>query len=176
MNPLEINKLIAAVLVTVIVVFGIGKLSDIIFEVKKPDIKGYKVELNTETNDSKEVSEGQIDISTLLAMGNAEHGKKVFKKCAACHSIKEGGKNKIGPALYSVVGRVVGGVSDYKYSKSLIDYGKNWTFEELNGFLLKPATWIKGNKMGFAGLKKDKDRASVILYLNENGDNPTPLP
>ena len=176
MNPLEINKLIAAVLVTVIVVFGIGKLSDIIFEVKKPDIKGYKVELNTETNDSKEVSEGQIDISTLLAMGNAEHGKKVFKKCAACHSIKEGGKNKIGPALYSVVGRVVGGVSDYKYSKSLIDYGKDWTFEELNGFLLKPATWIKGNKMGFAGLKKDKDRASVILYLNENGDNPTPLP
>ncbi len=176
MNPLEINKLIAAVLVTVIVVFGIGKLSDIIFEVKKPDIKGYKVELNTETNDTKEVSEGQIDISTLLAMGNAEHGKKVFKKCAACHSIKEGGKNKIGPALYSVVGRVVGGVSDYKYSKSLIDYGKNWTFEELNGFLLKPATWIKGNKMGFAGLKKDKDRASVILYLNENGDNPTPLP
>ena len=176
MNPLEINKLIAAVLVTVIVVFGIGKLSDIIFEVKKPDVKGYKVELNTETNDSKEVSEGQIDISTLLAMGNAEHGKKVFKKCAACHSIKEGGKNKIGPALYSVVGRVVGGVSDYKYSKSLIDYGKNWTFEELNGFLLKPATWIKGNKMGFAGLKKDKDRASVILYLNENGDNPTPLP
>tara|TARA_B100001029_G_C14901161_1_gene360998 strand:+ start:159 stop:689 length:531 start_codon:yes stop_codon:yes gene_type:complete len=176
MNPLEINKLIAAVLVTVIVVFGIGKLSDIIFEVKKPDVKGYKVELNTETNDSKEVSEGQIDISTLLAMGNAEHGKKVFKKCAACHSIKEGGKNKIGPALYSVVGRVVGGVSDYKYSKSLIDYGKDWTFEELNGFLLKPATWIKGNKMGFAGLKKDKDRASVILYLNENGDNPTPLP
>ena len=176
MNPLENNKLIAAVLVTVIVVFGIGKLSDIIFEVKKPDIKGYKVELNTETNDSKEVSEGQIDISTLLAMGNAEHGKKVFKKCAACHSIKEGGKNKIGPALYSVVGRVVGGVSDYKYSKSLIDYGKDWTFEELNGFLLKPATWIKGNKMGFAGLKKDKDRASVILYLNENGDNPTPLP
>ena len=176
MNPLEINKLIAAVLVTVIVVFGIGKLSDIIFEVKKPDIKGYKVELNTETNDTKEVSEGQIDISTLLAMGNAEHGKKVFKKCAACHSIKEGGKNKIGPALYSVVGRVVGGVSDYKYSKSLIDYGKDWTFEELNGFLLKPATWIKGNKMGFAGLKKDKDRASVILYLNENGDNPTPLP
>ena len=66
MNPLEINKLIAAVLVKVIVVFGIGKLSDIIFEVKKPDIKGYKVELNTETNDSKEVSEGQIDISTLL--------------------------------------------------------------------------------------------------------------
>ena len=109
-------------------------------------------------------------------MGSVEHGKKVFKKCAACHSIKEGGGNKIGPALYSVVGRAVGGVSEYKYSKSLIDYGKKWSFEELNGFLLKPATWIKGNKMGFAGLKKEEDRASVILYLNENGKNPLTLP
>jgi len=53
---------------------------------------------------------------------------------------------------------------------------KTWTFEELNGFLIKPAKWIKGNKMGFAGLKNDKDRASVILYLNQNSDNPQPLP
>ena len=78
--------------------------------------------------------------------------------------------------MYSVVGRAVGGVQEYKYSKSLVDYGKNWSFEELNGFLLKPATWIKGNKMGFAGLKKDDERASVILYLNANGDNPLKLP
>ncbi len=69
-----------------------------------------------------------------------------------------------------------GEISDYKYSKSLIAYNKKWTFEELNGFLLKPATWIKGNKMGFAGLKDEKDRASVILYLNQMSDNPLPLP
>ena len=87
-----------------------------------------------------------------------------------------GGGNKIGPALYNVVGRAVGGVSDYKYSKSLSTYGKEWTFEELNGFLIKPATWIKGTKMAYAGLKKEKDRASVIMYLNQNGDSPTPLP
>ena len=102
--------------------------------------------------------------------------KKFSKKCAACHSITEGGGNKIGPALYNVVGRAVGGVSDYKYSKSLMSYSKNWTFEELNGFLIKPATWIKGTKMAYAGLKKEKDRASLIMYLNQNGNNPIPLP
>ena len=66
----------------------------------------------------------------------------------------------------------VGSVSDYKYSKALASYGKEWTFEELNGFLIKPATWIKGTKMAYAGLRKEKDRASVIMYLNQNSDNP----
>ena len=109
-------------------------------------------------------------------MGDIATGEKVFKKCAACHSIVKGGKNNIGPALYNVVGRQVGKVSDYKYSKALAAYGKAWTFEELNGYLLKPAKWIKGTKMAFAGLRKEKDRASVILYLNQNSDNPLPLP
>jgi cytochrome c len=72
--------------------------------------------------------------------------------------------------------RNAGGLTDYKYSKSLLAYGKKWTVEELNGFLKKPSTWIKGNKMGFAGLKNEKDRASVILYLNQNSDNPLELP
>ena len=100
----------------------------------------------------------------------------IFKKCAACHSIVKGGKNKIGPALYNVVGRKVGAVSDYKYSKALAGYEKSWTFEELNGYLIKPAKWIKGTKMAFAGLRKEKDRASVIKYLNQNSDSPLSLP
>ena len=86
------------------------------------------------------------------------------------------GKNAIGPALYNVVSRKVGSIDDYKYSKALSEYGKEWTFEELNGYLIKPAKWIKGTKMAFAGLRKEKDRASVILYLNQNSDNPLPLP
>ncbi len=115
-------------------------------------------------------------MSALLALGNAEDGKKVFKKCAACHSINAGGGNKIGPKLWNVMFRPVASITDYKYSKALSSYNKEWTWEEMNGFLIKPAKWIKGNKMGFAGLKKEEDRASVILYLNENSDNPKPLP
>jgi Cytochrome c2 len=177
MDSFEINKIIAAVLVTVLLVFGIGKITDIIFHVNEPDIKGYKVEVKVGTTTATQAnSESQVDISALLALGNVEDGKKVFKKCAACHSINAGGGNKIGPKLWNVMFRPVGAITDYKYSKALSSYGKEWTWEEMNGFLIKPSKWIKGNKMGFAGLKKEEDRASVILYLNENSDNPKPLP
>jgi cytochrome c len=86
------------------------------------------------------------------------------------------GKNRIGPNLWGVIGRQVGSISDYKYSKSLIAYGKNWNFEEINGFLIKPQAYIKGTKMAFAGLRKEKDRASVILYLNSKSETPLPTP
>ena len=118
----------------------------------------------------------KIDIAALMAMGDIAAGEKVFKKCAACHSIIKGGKNNIGPALWNVVGRKTGAVTDYKYSKALASFNKEWTFEELNGYLIKPAKWIKGTKMAFAGLRKEKDRASVIKYLNQNSDSPVPLP
>ena len=180
MDSFELNKIIAAVLMVALLIIGIGKLSNVIFHVEKPETPGYSVEVEQTTvvnsQISKEPTEDKIDIAALIAMGDIATGEKVFKKCAACHSIVKGGKNNIGPALYNVVGRQVAVVSDYKYSKALSAYGKEWTFEELNGYLLKPAKWIKGTKMAFAGLRKEKDRASVILYLNQNSDNPLPLP
>ena len=179
MDSFEINKIVAAVLMVALLVIGIGKLSDVIFHVEKPKTPGYAVdveEVKTVSSSTKASVEEKIDINALMAMGDLTHGEKVFKKCAACHSIVKGGKNNIGPALYNVVGRKVGIVDDYKYSKALASYDKEWTVEELNGYLIKPAKWIKGTKMAFAGLRKEKDRASVIKYLNQNSDNPLPLP
>ena len=180
MDSFELNKIIAAVLMVALLIIGISKLSNVIFHVEKPETPGYVVDIAQDvtksTKSDSEVTEAKVDIAALMAMGDISTGEKVFKKCAACHSIVKGGKNNIGPALYNVVGREVGVVSDYKYSKALAAYGKAWTFEELNGYLLKPAKWIKGTKMAFAGLRKEKDRASVILYLNQNSDNPLPLP
>ena len=176
MDSFEVNKIIAAILVTILLVIGIGKISDIVFQTEKPNVEGYKVEITENISSTTAKSDNQIDISSLLALGNADHGKKVFKKCAACHSIAQNGGNKIGPKLYNVIGRPVASISDYKYSKAFSSYKKEWSFEELNGFLIKPAAWIKGNKMGFAGLKNEKDRASVIIYMNENSDNPKILP
>jgi cytochrome c len=179
MDSFELNKIIAAVLMVALLVIGLGKIADGVFHVKKPKNPGYKVEiesqLTSETSQAAEVVE-KIDIAALMDLGNAASGEKIFKKCAACHSINKGGKNKIGPALYNVVGRAVGGVDDYKYSKALASYGKEWTFEELNGFLQKPASYLKGTKMSYAGLRKEKDRASIIQYLNQNSDNPKLLP
>ena len=180
MDSFEINKIVAAILLVALLIIGISKISNIIFYVDKPETPGYVVEVEqVSTNNSQQKSnttEEKIDISALMAMGDIATGEKVFKKCAACHSIVKGGKNNIGPALYNVVGRQVGSISDYKYSKALSGYNKEWTIEELNGYLIKPAKWIKGTKMAFAGLRKEKDRASVILYLNKYSDSPLPLP
>ena len=178
MDSFELNKIIAAILMVALLVIGIGKFSDIIFHVDKPETPGYAVEVDQVAKSSTITNtvEKKIDITALMAMGDIATGEKIFKKCAACHSIIKGGKNKIGPKLYNVVGRKVGKITDYKYSKALASYDKEWNFEELNGFLIKPAKWIKGTKMSYAGLRKEKDRASIIKYLNQNSDNPRPLP
>ena len=179
MDSFELNKIIAAILMVALLIIGIGKISKLIFHVEKPKIPGYAVdveEANQASTATVKSVEDKVDISALMAMGDATSGEKIFKKCAACHSIVKGGKNNIGPALYNVVGRQSGAISDYKYSKALAAHGKSWTLEELNGYLIKPAKWIKGTKMAFAGLRKEKDRASVIKYLNQNSDNPLPLP
>ena len=179
MDSFELNKIIAAILMVALLVIGLGKIADGIFHVNKPEKAGYEVEVENEnTSNVSQVAkvDAKIDMVALMAQGDIESGKKVFKKCAACHSIKKDGGNKIGPALYNVVGRKIGGVDDYKYSKTLASYGKEWTFEELNGFLKKPASYLKGTKMAYAGLRKEVDRASVIKYLNQSGDSPAPLP
>ncbi len=181
MDSFEINKIIAAILLTALIVIGIGKFADIMFHVEKPKESAYKIEgidiasTSTSNEKSEKVVE-VVDIKVLLAMGDLGHGEKVFKKCSACHQIAAGGKNMIGPNLWSVIGRTAGSVSDYKYSKAMVAYGKEWTFEEMNAYLIKPQAYIKGTKMAFAGLRKEKDRASVILYMNSKGDNPKPLP
>ena len=180
MDSFEINKIIAAILIVALLIIGLDKISDAIFYVEKPETPSYSIEveqvISASTTNAEEKIEKLVDIAALMSMGDAVSGEKIFKKCAACHSIVKGGKNNIGPALYNVVGRKVGVVSDYKYSKALVEYKKEWTFEELNGYLIKPSKWIKGTKMAFAGLRKEKDRASVIKYLNQNSDSPLPLP
>ena len=181
MDSFEINKIIASILLVALLIIGISKVSNIIFKVDKLDRSAYKVELPDDgtkqiSKENTMKAEDKVDISALMALGDIAHGEKVFKKCSACHSIEAGGGNKIGPALYNVVGRKIAAVEDYKYSKALVEYKKNWSFEELNGFLIKPQKWIKGTKMAYAGLRKEKDRASVILYLNKYSDNPLPLP
>ena len=176
MNSFEIQKIISAILITILVVFGIGKISDFIFNGEENTIVAYKVDATEGLSEESSASETSVDMTALFALADLARGEKVFKKCAACHSINKDGRNKIGPKLYNIVGRSTGAAVSYKYSKALATYNKNWTFEELNGFLIKPSSWIKGNKMGFAGLKDDKDRASIILYLNQNSDNPLTLP
>ena len=174
------NKIIVSILLAVILILGINKITDVIFYVEKPEKSAYQVVSSTTITStaSSETSASDSESGNIMAIfdsTSAAEGAKVFKKCAACHSIAEGGANKIGPALWGVLGRKSGALTDYKYSKAMAAYGKSWTFDEMNGFLIKPKDWIKGTKMSFAGLKNEKERAAVILYMNENTNNPLPL-
>jgi len=171
------NKIIVSIVLTVVLILGINKITDTIYHVEKPKKSAYQVDSVTSVASSSSTEVGSNnsksgDIMTLFASTSASQGAKIFKKCAACHSIVQGGGNKIGPALWGVLGRKAGIVSDYKYSKAMVAHGKPWSFEEMNGFLIKPKDWIKGTKMSFAGLKNEKERAAVILYMNENTDAP----
>ena len=174
------NKIIVSIVFAVILIVGINKITDSIFYVEKPEKSAYQVAsvttaASTTSTETNSTSSESGNIMALFASTSAAEGAKVFTKCSACHSIAEGGANKIGPALWGVLGRPAGSVPGYKYSKAMAAHGKNWSFEEMNGFLIKPKGWIKGTKMSFAGLKKAKDRAAVILYMNENTNSPLPL-
>ena len=153
------NKIIVSIVFAIILVLGINKITDVIFYVEKPEKSAYQVATvatvaSTTSAETGSVSSESGNIMALFSSTSATEGAKVFKKCAACHSIAENGGNKIGPALWGVFGRSAGSIPDYKYSKEMAAYGKNWSFEEMNGLLIKTKDWIKGTKMSYAGLKK----------------------
>ncbi|MEP5151615.1 cytochrome c family protein [Planktotalea sp.] len=105
-------------------------------------------------------------VTTLSAemLGDVKAGKKVFKKCKACHEVKEG-KNKSGPSLYKIVNAPAGQVSDFRYSKAMAESGLVWDVDTLSAFLAKPKDVLPKTKMAFPGLKKDADIANVIAYI-----------
>jgi cytochrome c len=106
-----------------------------------------------------------LSATTAFAEGDVAKGKKVFKKCKSCHTVEQGGKNKIGPNLFNVVGRSSASVEGFKYSKAMKASGLTWDAATLDSFLKKPKKFLKGTKMSFAGVKKEKQRVNLIAYL-----------
>jgi cytochrome c len=96
--------------------------------------------------------------------GDAVKGQKLFKRCKACHYVDKE-KHKTGPHLVAVIGRAAGSLDDYKYSKAMKASGLVWDEETLAAYLKAPKKFVKGTKMAFAGLKKDRDVADIIAYL-----------
>ena len=181
MDSFEFNKIAMAVLGTVFLVMGLNFAADGLFYSKNPEQKGYAIEVaEADTGSESEEPAGPAfdPVEPLLASADAAAGEKVFKKCASCHSANNGGGNKVGPALYDVVNRAIASVSDFSYSSALKAYseGKQWTYEELNGFLWKPKIYIKDSKMAFGGIKKVEDRANLIAYLRAQAASPAELP
>jgi len=181
MDSFEFNKIAMAVLGTVFLVMGLNFAADGLFHSDSPEKKGYAIEVaeaDTGSESAEDAGPAFDPVEPLLASADAAAGEKVFKKCAACHDASAGGANKVGPALYEVVNRNIASVGGFSYSGPLKAYGegKQWTYEELNGFLWKPKAFIKGTSMGFGGVKKVEDRANLIAYLRGQAASPAELP
>ena len=128
---------------------------------------------------AKAAPEQQVADENALAMlsdSDAKKGLKLFKKCKSCHTVEEGGKNKVGPNLWNVVGRAKGSVAGFTYSSAITELGGGWSYSDLDKFLAAPKTFAKGTKMSFAGIKKASDRAAVLLSLRSLSSSPKPLP
>ncbi|WP_269930901.1 c-type cytochrome [Aminobacter sp. HY435] len=183
MDSFEINKILGGLLGTAFVVFSVSLASDAIFASPVPEKPGFAIEAAEEGGGAAgggEAAPAAVPIAQLLASANAEAGAAVFKKCTACHSIEKGGPNKVGPDLWGVVNRPIASHEGFAYSGPMKEFSEGgkvvWDFDHLNHFLTSPKGLIKGTAMGFAGIKKDDERANLIAYLNSQSDAPAPLP
>lgn len=169
MSGLEINKIMAAVLLAALIAMIVGTVSNILYRPKlEPEKRGFEVAV-TEDEGSKEEAVVELSISELMAAANVENGKKIAKKCISCHSFEQGGPNKIGPNIWNIVNSGKGKKAGFVYSKAMASSEGNWDTESLFAFLKKPSKYMPGTKMSFAGVRKPQDVADVIAYLEENG-------
>ena len=120
------------------------------------------------------VEKPKLTFEEELALASVEAGLKLSKKCTACHSLKSGGPNGVGPTLWNIVNAPKASIEGYSYSNGLSSIGGSWTIQDLNMWLKSPKKYAPGNKMSFAGLRKTKDRANMIAFLNSISDEPIP--
>ncbi len=137
-----------------------------------PEIKNEEIKPATETIEV--IEKPKLSFEEELVLASVESGLKLSKKCTACHSLKSGGPNGVGPTLWNIVNAPKANIDDYSYSSALLSIGGSWTVQDLNMWLKSPKKYAPGNKMSFAGLRKIKDRADLIAFLNSISDKPIP--
>ncbi len=180
MDTYEFNKIAGAILGTVLLIMLVQNVADILYEPHHPTTPGYSVEVADEGHGTtEEVVEETISMAAMMAGADADSGASVAKKCTACHTFEEGGANRIGPNLYGILGRAAGSVDGFSYSSAMQERAAEigtWDYESLNAFLLDPKGYITGTKMAFAGLRRDNQRADMLMYLRAQSASPMPLP
>jgi|SaaInl4_135m_RNA_FD_contig_31_569356_length_648_multi_2_in_0_out_0_1 cytochrome c len=163
-----------ALIITVWLIWGGNIIGNALVHVDEVEVAAVTAEPNEAAKAPAKAA--PAGITTLLASASAEAGGKQFKKCKACHTTNKGGKNRVGPNLWDVVGQTKAARPGFRYSDALKGKGGAWTYDDLNRYLTKPKDFAPGTKMSFAGLKKAADRANVILYLHSLSESPKPLP
>ncbi|HEY1836795.1 MAG: c-type cytochrome [Rhizomicrobium sp.] len=180
MDSFEWNKIIGAILGTLLFVVVVKTGTEAFFETAPPAKPGYVVQgvvENTSTASAAPVEEAIPDWGTVLPTADTAKGKDISHKCEQCHDLSKGGPNKIGPNLWAIVGAQRGtDRGGFDFSAAMKAKGGTWTFDELFKFLKSPGAYIPGTKMTFAGLPSAKDRIDLIAWLRTQADSPTAIP
>jgi cytochrome c len=175
-----LNKVAMAVLLALLLFFGTRTLINIVYEEHLPETPGYEVAGAEEEVVPGEEKKGEEDkgAAFIVALNNADpaKGEQAVALCKACHSFEKGGENKIGPGLYGVIGQKIADHEGFSYSAALKGHGGDWTFENMSLWLENPQAFAPGTTMAYAGIPDVQNRADVIAYLNQNSDNPLPIP
>lgn len=175
MDSFEFNKVLGALLGALTLFVGVLVFSGEIFKDEPPETPGFIVEVPEEG--AVEVVEFVTPLPVLLASASIEDGESFVRACASCHNFGEGEPNKVGPALYAIHDRDIAALPDFGYSDALLARaGEPWSFENMDGFLEDPRGWAPGTTMGYAGIRRETDRANVLAYLNSLSPNPEVLP
>ena len=180
MDKWLVNMIAGAVLASLLVIFGTSTFIDIIYPTggspEAPTEIAAAVTAEQDGAPGGQDAAPQVSLAAMLGQASVDAGANQVKKCAACHTFDEGGANKIGPNLHGVIGRQVASHDGFAYSPALQEFAGVWDYERLNCYIADPKGCVPGNKMVFAGVKKDNDRADVIAYLRSVSPSAPPLP
>ncbi|QDG91882.1 cytochrome c family protein [Rhizobium sp. NIBRBAC000502774] len=176
-----VNMGVGALLGTVFVLMSVSIASEGIFHAPTPEKEGYAIVAEASGGEAAaEPAAAATPIAKLLASADAAKGEAVFKKCTSCHTGESGGANKVGPNLFDIVNRPIASHAGFSYSAAMKDFSKggsvHWDYDHLSYFIEAPKKHVPGTAMGFAGVKKETERADLIAYLRTLSANPAPLP
>jgi cytochrome c len=181
MDSFEWNKIIGAVLGTVMFVVILKIATEAIFDVPPPAKAGYIVEGVQEAATgggatAAPVEEALPDWGTVLPKADLAAGKDVSTRCEQCHDLSKGGPDKIGPNLWGIVGRARASRASFSYSGAMASDHSVWDFDKLFRYLKSPQSVVPGTKMTFAGLPSAAQRINLLAYLRTLSDSPMAIP
>lgn len=179
MSTFELNKVAAGVILGALLFMVTGTLGHMLVAPKPLLENAYKVEVTEEataTAAAPEEFQWPDPIEPLLASADVSAGEALVRRCTACHTLEKGGANRVGPNLFDIVNADKAHIDGFAYSTAMAEAEGTWTYENLSRFLFSPKDYTPGTKMNFAGLRRDADRANLIVYLRTLSDNPAPLP